>query len=346
LEFYQHCITLFYIPPQKKAMTAIVNDRKTTPVTEPIKAKVEWIASYAQTLAVLGFLVILIVLFNFPNDKPLILIVAGLVIVSEAVLFLPVLSGGLLQRSSPTRTRIEYTKAEEKSSEQPGQETDILETLGAVIDTYDIYTYGHSTQVAIYARAIAQKMNFSKREQELIVKAALVHDIGKIGINDTIISKPARLTEDELIILRRHPVLGATILMRMRGFQEIIPLVRYHHERWDGRGYPENLRGEAIPLGARILALADSLDAMCSDRPYRPTLSFDQVVDRIQRGCGTQFDPKVVKAFFDLLEDNGVEFFINSANVVDHRVFPENNLNPNTVPIRFLKRGLITTSKN
>ncbi len=193
----------------------------------------------------------------------------------------------------------------------------LLETLGAVIDAYDVYTYGHSTQVAIYAQAIAEKMHLSLEQQAVIVKGALVHDVGKVGVLDAIVSKQGPLTEEEYNLLKRHTVIGAEIVGRMKGLQSLVPLVRHHHERWDGRGYPDGLAGDEIPLGARIIALADALDAMFSDRPYRPTRTYREAIEEVRRCAGRQFDPQVVAALFAVSQERGSSFFKNSAATVD-----------------------------
>ena len=197
---------------------------------------------------------------------------------------------------------------------------DLLETLGAVIDAYDVYTYGHSTQVAVYAGAIAEKMNIGVKEKENLLRAALVHDIGKIGVMDRIISKQGELTDDERRSICYHPTIGAEIISRMKGLEDLIPLVLCHHEQWDGHGYPCGLVAEAIPLEARILSVADSMDAMLSDRPYRPTLPLKDVREELIRCSGSQFDPRVASAALQLLDEKGPAFFKNSANTVDQNV--------------------------
>jgi putative nucleotidyltransferase with HDIG domain len=197
---------------------------------------------------------------------------------------------------------------------------ELLETLGAVVDAYDVYTGGHSTQVAVYAVALAQKLGLPEEDQVRAAKAALVHDIGKVGVTDAIIGKQGPLSPEEYNLVKRHTTIGAEIVGRMTGLQELVPLVKHHHERWDGKGYPSGLTGEEIPLLARVLALADSIDVACSDRPYRHTFSFRQVREEIARCSGTQFDPQVVGAFFALLEEKGPEVLKNSAASVDKTI--------------------------
>jgi len=232
----------------------------------------------------------------------------------------------------------------ERRGAMPGQTASaVFDTLGAVVDAYDVYTYGHSAQVAVYAEALAKVLGVKRRDREILVKAALVHDLGKVGITDRIIAKPKGLTDEEFNIVKSHPLIGAEILGRMKGLDELIPLVRYHHERWDGGGYPYGLQGEDIPMGARILALADTLDAMCSDRPYRNPLSLQAVQAEVDACAGTQFDPRVVSAFHKVLAERGSSFFRNSAATVDHSLpLAEAAEDP---PVRHLKRSAVLSGQ-
>jgi putative nucleotidyltransferase with HDIG domain len=220
----------------------------------------------------------------------------------------------------------------------------LLKTLGTIIDAFDAYTFGHSTQVAVYAEAIAEKMGLNQKQIDTIVKGALVHDIGKVGVMDAIIGKQGPLTDEEYRLVKQHPDIGAEILGLMEGFEELVPLVRYHHERWDGSGYPLGLKEEQIPIGARILAVADTVDAMFSDRPYRKSPTYDQVMEELLRCMGTQFDPKVVQAFFNVVKEQGPSFFRNSAAVVDRKVqfkeLPDIGEN-----VRYLKRSMLADVK-
>ena len=234
------------------------------------------------------------------------------------VFFLPVLSTGYsYQRYTGKMTKGYVDRLEEMNRSLREANLELFETLGAVIDACDLYTYGHSAQVAIYAGAIAEEMNLEEEEKATIVRAALVHDMGKVGIMDNIMGKQGALTEEEHGIMRSHPIIGAEIVGRMKGLRDLVPLVRYHHERLNGEGYPYGLKGDDIPLGARILALADSMDAMFSERPYRQPLAFKEVRDEVLRCSGTEFDPQVVAAFFAVAQERGRDFFRNSAATVD-----------------------------
>ncbi len=241
-------------------------------------------------------------------------------VIGALVFFLPVLSIELSFRIYANNMRSYVDSLENLNNELNDINIDLLKMLGAVIDAYDVFTYGHSTQVAVYAGALAEQMGLPQPEQEKIVRAALVHDIGKIGISDTIIRKPGELNEDERNLICRHPGIAAEILGRIKGFKELVPLVQYHHERYDGSGYPSGLQGEGIPPGARVITLADSLDAMLSDRAYRPSRTLEEVIADVKSNSGTQFNPQVVKAFLQLVETKESGFFVNSAKPVDRSV--------------------------
>jgi len=176
-----------------------------------------------------------------------------------------------------------------------------VEALAVTVDARDPYTYNHSRNVARYARLLAEAMGLSPEEVEQVELAGLLHDIGKVGVPDRILRKPGELTADEWKLMRRHSWLGAQILATHPELQSVVPLVRSHHERWDGQGYPAGLEGDEIPLGAAIIGLADAFDTMTSDRPYRRAMPVSQAVEELERGSGTQFHPQVVAAFKRLL---------------------------------------------
>jgi putative nucleotidyltransferase with HDIG domain len=257
------------------------------------------------------------------------------------VFFLPFVSTGYSIRLYISRMKTYVDRLERLNNDLNEANTGLIETMSEIIDAYDMYTYGHSTQVAVYAEAIAEIMNLPVPEREMIVKASLVHDIGKIGIYDTIISKPGPLSDDEYTIMKQHPVIGAHILNQMRGLRDLVPLVQFHHERWDGKGYPSGLAGTEIPLGARILAVADTVDAMCSDRPNRPTRNFNEVTNEVKRCSGSQFDPEIVKVFLQLAEEKGPAYFLNSAIKVDRSIRLEEIHSISPAVDRFLKKSLV-----
>lgn len=170
-------------------------------------------------------------------------------------------------------------------------------SLIELIELKNPYTREHSKQVAKYAVLIAKEMEFPEKEIEIIKQAALIHDIGKVGISDMILDKPGKLTEEEYKAVKEHPALGVKALKHLRLLQIEVAMIRHHHERWDGKGYPAGLKGEEIPIVARILAVADTYDAMRSNRAYRQARSLDYAISELKDGAGTQFDPKVVEAF-------------------------------------------------
>jgi hypothetical protein len=178
-----------------------------------------------------------------------------------------------------------------------------VRSLVSTLDAKDSYTRGHSERVALVARRIARQMNLSPKDLETVHLSALLHDIGKIGVEDAILRKPGRLTDAELRKLRLHPVIGDDILSGLKNLRHIVPGVRHHHESFDGTGYPDGLRGEGIPLMARILAVADAYDAMGSNRPYRGGMPLSQVESVLTEGAGRQWDPAVVRAYLAVRDD-------------------------------------------
>jgi HD-GYP domain-containing protein (c-di-GMP phosphodiesterase class II) len=171
--------------------------------------------------------------------------------------------------------------------------------LAAAVEAKDEYTAGHATRVTDYALTIAECTgNIDPVRFRL---AGDLHDVGKIGVPDNVLNKAGRLSDEEFDLVKKHPVTGAHILQPLIDDQMVLGVVRWHHERWDGNGYPDQLRGEAIPLPARVLAVADTLDAMTSHRAYRKGLPWPDVVAEIRRCSGAQFDPEVVRAFDEAL---------------------------------------------
>ncbi len=176
-----------------------------------------------------------------------------------------------------------------------------LTTLAETIDLRDPYTAGHSRRVAAYSRLLALDMGLSQHDAKQIEHAALLHDIGKVGVPDAVLFKNGPLDDEERLLIRGHPVIGAGLLADIPSMCDIYPCILHHHERFDGRGYPDGLIGEHIPIGARIIAVADSFDAMTTDRPYRAGLGADAAIGELQRGEGTQFDRRCVAAFVQLV---------------------------------------------
>ncbi|MCL6634566.1 MAG: HD-GYP domain-containing protein [Peptococcaceae bacterium] len=177
-----------------------------------------------------------------------------------------------------------------------------IEVLADIVDKRDSYTAKHSCRVANYCAQIAAELQLRPNEIENLATAARVHDLGKIAVPDSILLKRERLNHEERDVMTSHSLIGYNILKNLRFYKNGAMLVLYHHERFDGGGYPNGLRGDGIPLGARILAVADSYDAMTSDRPYRKALSKEKAMDELIKCAGTQFDPVVVKAFINILQ--------------------------------------------
>jgi len=181
---------------------------------------------------------------------------------------------------------------------------EIIAALGGAVEAKDRYTNGHSQRVAQYAREIAGRMGWDKDKQEKIYYAGLLHDVGKIRISDTIITKDGRLTDEEYAQMKLHPMAGYYILKKISSIHDFAIGARWHHERWDGRGYPNGLSGENIPLIARIIGVADAYDAMTSRRSYRDIMPQETVRGEILRGAGSQFDPEIASIMLSLIDDD------------------------------------------
>lgn len=181
-----------------------------------------------------------------------------------------------------------------------------LKTLARILELKDPYLKEHSTQVTKYAVEIARQMGFSEKDLELIENTGFLHDLGKIGVNALTLQKKGKLTEEEMAAIKEHPAVGEGFIDSLLFFNVERTSIRHHHERYDGKGYPDGLAGEEIPIFARILAVADAYDAMTSSRPYRKTLSQQKAIIELKNNAGKQFDPKVVDAFLKVLERKGI----------------------------------------
>lgn len=208
---------------------------------------------------------------------------------------------------------------QEKNQTIQQRNEDLFVTLAKVFDARDPYVGGHAAQVAAYAVAIGQALKLEPERIEILRQSAYLHDIGKIAIPDAILHKPDRLTDNEYQIVKKHCDIGADFVEMSAALKHLAPYIRYHHERWDGQGYPSGLNGEAIPLEARILNICDSVEAMASDRPYHRALSLPQIIEEVKQCAGRQFDPQVVAAFIQITEQVGAQFVVNSARDVAKR---------------------------
>jgi putative nucleotidyltransferase with HDIG domain len=178
-----------------------------------------------------------------------------------------------------------------------------IKALVTTIEAKDPYTHGHSERVMKYSQAVTETLNLNNEEKETVRLAGLLHDIGKIGIDETILRKPGRLTDEEFAEIKKHPSIGAEIIRPIKQLQPIVPGVEQHHERYDGGGYPNKLKGKDISIAGRILAVADTFDAMTSNRPYRKGLPHQQALNEIRDHANSQFDPKIANAFLKAYEN-------------------------------------------
>lgn len=188
-----------------------------------------------------------------------------------------------------------------------------IRSLAQALEARDAYTKGHSERVMRYAVQTAEAMGIDEEERRLICHAALLHDIGKIGIADAVLNKTGVLSDADRAVIENHPIWGDSIIGPIRLLERVQLLVRHHHERFDGEGYPDKLAGHEIPLGARVIAVADAFDAMTSNRPYRGALPLGKAVEEMRRGAGTQFDPEVVDHFLAVLDVSGLVFATGEA---------------------------------
>ncbi len=178
-----------------------------------------------------------------------------------------------------------------------------VRALSNAVEARDAYTGKHAERVAAYGMELARAAGLEVADSPQIEFGFLLHDVGKVGVPDAILFKTSALTEEEYALVRRHPVIGSEILRGVDFLGEGKLVVRHHHERWDGQGYPDGLGGDAIPLAARVFAVADALDALTTDRPYRPASTFEVAREVLRAGSGTQFDPAVVAAFEEIPEE-------------------------------------------
>jgi putative nucleotidyltransferase with HDIG domain len=183
--------------------------------------------------------------------------------------------------------------------------------LSDALDAKDRYTAGHSRRVMEYSLCIARSMKLAESDLQLLKKSALLHDIGKIGIPDVILNKGSELTEEEYAAIKTHPEIGANILKPVEAFKDLVPAVYSHHERFDGKGYPRGIKGEDIPLNARIISVADSYDAMTSYRPYRSAFSRESALAEIGRNKGVQFDPSIADIFIGLFKEEYFPYYFS-----------------------------------
>ncbi len=180
-------------------------------------------------------------------------------------------------------------------------------TLAKAIEKRDRYTAGHTDRVTEYAILTAKQMNWSEERMAVLELAGHLHDVGKIGVPDAVLNKPGKLTVEEFELMKSHPEIGEQIIRGIDFLEALVPYVLYHHERYDGKGYPKGLSGEAIPIEGRLLAVSDTFDAMTSSRPYRKQLDPERAIEEIKRCSGTQFDPNIVGVFLEMWREGLLE---------------------------------------
>lgn len=201
-----------------------------------------------------------------------------------------------------------YRQIEKLSLKNDTQFREFTKALARTVDAKDPYTYGHSESVTRYSLMIAKEMRLDREQTRAIEIGGQLHDMGKIGISEYILNKPDRLTDEEFKSIQRHPEIAADILKDTKSLKDIRDLILHHHERFDGTGYPAGLKGKEIPLGARILTVADSYDTITSHRAYRRSLSKEEALDEIRKKSGTQFDPEIVRAFLKVINARQKKF--------------------------------------
>lgn len=242
----------------------------------------------------------------------------GVIIFFAPLLMLRISQNQYLSRteSMVAQLRAANTELVERSDEISAMNEGLILALSHASDLRDPYVHGHALHVARYAVLIAEELGLREERIESIRQAALLHDIGKIGIPEAILFKPSRLTDDEYELMKQHAVLGAALVQGIDSLQHLAPLIRHHHEYYNGRGYPSSLANDNIPLEARILSIADAIEAMASDRPYRKACDAQAILCELQKHSGTQFDPVLVDAFTKVIRRKGEALIVNSARNV------------------------------
>jgi diguanylate cyclase (GGDEF)-like protein/putative nucleotidyltransferase with HDIG domain len=280
------------------------------PARQIWKEQYSWLSLYYLGIGIVAFTLVL----GYGYDKA-----TGILLMVIPMVFLRL---GQTQYISRTREVVielrEKNQILKKNAEEITELNEgLLETLSEIIDLRDPYVLGHSKQVSQYATEIAKIMRLHERQVELIRKGSLLHDIGKLGIPQEILTKPSRLTPEEYEIIKRHAALGAELVEKSPSLRPLIPIIRHHHEFFNGAGYPDRLKGNHISIEARIVAIADAIEAMSSDRPYRKALEPVYVLNELNKHAGSQFDPLVVDAAVKMLEKQ------NGLKVCDSEIRPK-----------------------
>lgn len=297
------------------------------------KERFHWLAPYYLALGVVAYAL----MFSYRTAELL-----GVFIILAPLGLLRFSQAQYIARTKEMVQQARATNEEllKRANEISQLNEELILALAQVIDLRDPYVLGHSQHVSRYAVLIANELGLSIERTELVRKAGLLHDIGKMGISESLLFKPTQLTPEEYAIMQQHATLGADIIATCHSLQALVPIIRHHHEHYDGSGYPQRLQGNHIPLEARIISLADTIEAMASDRPYRRAQSCATILAEIRRCSGTQFDPQIVTAFARVVQRQGEQVIANSARTVVVRdgsspsIFIPKMSAPNSTPIR------------
>lgn len=245
----------------------------------------------------------------------------------SVMVFAKLITKTLRERRNAVKEAVIRAEKSNAAAEKMALSFKMLETLAGTIDAKDKYTNGHSMRVATYATRLAEELGWDQERIEKLRYEALLHDIGKIGVPDAILNKPSKLTDVEFDLIKSHTVVGADILKNMVAVPNATEVARYHHERFDGRGYPSKISGNAIPINARMVCIADSFDAMSSDRIYRKALKREVIIEELVKGRGTQFDPELLDVFLKLYEehklDNEIAMVFDTENSTEQKYVME-----------------------
>lgn len=300
--------------------TAIGLSEKTS-ISDVWREQFQWTAIYYVALCVMG-LVIAIIYADIHLG------IFGLIVVA-----IPIAMIYYAQRQYVERTESSVRELDRLNKELSLANREVLSaghairqlndelflTVAKMIDVRDPYVLGHAFKVSDYASAIGREMNFPADRLERLRQAALLHDIGKLGISEQILNKPGKLTAAEYEQVKRHATIGADLLEASQGLRQLATFVRHHHEWWNGDGYPDRWQGEQIPVEARILAVCDALESMASDRPYHRAMKLDEIIDEIENKSGTQFDPGVVEVCKRVVRQRGGSLVVNSARQITQK---------------------------
>ncbi|MCW2960172.1 MAG: hypothetical protein JWM90_559 [Thermoleophilia bacterium] len=248
---------------------------------------------------------------NLPGSVVLGIVILGFALIG-AVLFFTV-------RAPLQRARGHAIDLAEASRQLAESTLETFAALNAAVEAKDRYTAGHGLRVTLVSILIGQELGMNERELDVLRHAATFHDIGKIAVPDGVLQKPGRLTDEEFEAMKVHPIEGARICSKLQVLRDAVPLIRSHHERMDGRGYPDGLLSTQIPIGARIIAVADTWDAITSDRPYRRGQPAFVALEEVRRCAGAQFDERVVRAFIDVLAKDPWMFGLTPEDVTEGR---------------------------